>query len=304
MRRITFGLSLALAACSLGSDEGPPVAPSPTPDVADVSTSSDGSTGDLETTETDTGTEVDGQTVTPPDTAPDSLPETTPDSVASPDASPEVTSDSLPDSTPSDAATPEDTTDTSEGPWPTNPNKDAIADPGWESVPGVGTTMPNFTAIDQYGSSVELYDLAMDGRPIVLDVGTWFCEPCKSLAWYLATGETGECPYSETILDELGWWNESYEIIKELVDSGQIRWVSILYSLGNPVTPQDAAAWHEAFPHDEVVVLADSTLQLQEYLSVEAMPRIDVLDEEMTFLVYHTGGPNKGLQKIVALFAD
>ena len=43
--------------------------------------------------------------------------------------------------------------------------------------------MPNFTAIDQYGSPVELYDLAMDGRPIVLDVGTWFCEPCKSLAW-------------------------------------------------------------------------------------------------------------------------
>ena len=67
MRRITFGLARSCRLL-LGSDEGPPVTPSPTPDMADVSTSSDGSTRDQETTETDTGTEVDGQTVTLPDT--------------------------------------------------------------------------------------------------------------------------------------------------------------------------------------------------------------------------------------------
>jgi len=195
-------------------------------------------------------------------------------------------------------------TDASSGPWPTNPHKEAIPDPGWESAPAVGTVMPNFTAIDQYGQEVQIYDLAMEGKPIVLDVGTWFCEPCKSLAWYLATGETGVCPYSDTILGDLGWWNESYEITRELVDSGAIRWITILYSLGDPVTPQDAAAWHEAFPHDEVLVLADSTLQLQEYLEVSAMPRIDVLDENMVFLVYYPGGPLLGMKKIVELYGD
>lgn len=239
-------------------------------------------------------------------------PDSTPDSPSLPDATP----DSTPDSMAQDGWTTEEVTDIageatdsasdpeiSDDPWPNNPDKDQLPDPGWDSTPGIGTVMPNFTAVDQYGNQVELYDLAMEGKPMVLDVGTWFCEPCKSLAWYLSTGETGECPYAETILGELGWWNEKYEVVKDLVDTGEIRWVSILYSLGNPVTAQDAAAWHEAFPHDEIVVLADTTLQLQEYLEVAAMPRIDVLDEQMTFLVYHPGGPNKGLQKLLELFA-
>ncbi len=309
MRTTMLGVTLAIFTCSACSDDAPPVAPAPVSDTTDSSTISEGVSHD-----TDATGPLDAQSDTQPDATNDGISDSIPDSPTSPDAEPEVTPDALPDSLPDTAPTPADTqadstdssgtSDASSGPWPTNPNKDQIEDPGWDSTPGNGTVMPNFTALDQYGSYVEFYDLAMDGRPIVLDIGTWFCEPCKSLAWFLSTGETGECPYSETILADLGWWNESYELIKELVDTGEIRWVSVLYSLGTPVTGQDASAWHETFPHDEVVVLADSTLQLQEYLSVEAMPRIDVLDEEMTFLVYHTGGPNKGLQKLVALFGD
>ena len=298
-----MSLALALSACASGSNS------SSTSDTGmDVATESPDSTSDAEPTL---------------DALPDGTPDSTGDATVTIDGAPDAagsdvtaTNDGAPDFAVGDVTTTHDgdqspgdvevdsmgAPETSDGPWPTNPDKDAIQDPGWDSVPGVGTIMPNFTALDQYGNLVELYDLALDGRPIVLDVGTWFCEPCKSLAWYLSTGETGECPYADTILAELGWWNDNYEIIKDLVDNGEIRWVSILYSLGNPVTAQDAAAWHEAFPHDEIVVLADTSLQLQEYLEVSAMPRIDLLDEEMTFLIYHPGGPNKGLQKLVALY--
>jgi thiol-disulfide isomerase/thioredoxin len=236
--------------------------------------------------------DVPGPDVPNPDVpGPDIMPPDVPALDAVPDSG-----DSLP--------SPDTVADVGTSHWPTNPDKDQIPDPGWESTPDTGTVMPNFTAIDQYGDEVQLYDLAMEGKPIILDVGTWFCEPCKSLAWYLATGETGPCPYADTILEDLGWWNEDYELILDLVNSGTIRWVTVLYSLGNPVTPQDAEAWHETFPNDEILVFADSTLQLQEYLDVGPMPRIDVLDENMNFLIFYPNGPTKGLKKLVELYGE
>ena len=203
---------------------------------------------------------------------------------------------------PFDDAKTEIVEDVAFNPWPVNPNKDSIPDPGWDSAPAVGTVLPNFTAVDQYGNTVELYDLAMEGKPIVLEIGAWVCEPCKALSWFLSTGETGECPHSEVTLDTINWWSRSFELIKELVDEGSIRWVTILFSLDDPMTTEDSAAWHEIFTHDEIVVLADEQLQIQEYLQVAAMPRIEVLDEEMVFLVYGAeynpdaplhGGPQK-----------
>jgi thiol-disulfide isomerase/thioredoxin len=288
MSRTLVLASFLLAACATDSDTPSADAILDTTDLAEVS---DG--GTASDTETDLSLDLPDSTPEPPP-LPDAIPDGTPDLMAQDTMTTDVAADSV-----DSASAPE----TSDEPWPNNPDKDQIPDPGWDSTPGVGTVMPNFAAVDQYGNLVELYDLAMEGKPIVLDVGTWFCEPCKSLAWYLSTGETGECPYADTILEDLGWWNEEYEIVKNLVDTGAIRWVSILYSLGTPVTAQDAAAWHEAFPHEQIVVLADTTLQLQEYLEVAAMPRIDLLDEQMTFLIYHPGGPNKGLQKLVSLYA-
>ena len=47
-------------------------------------------------------------------------------------------------------------------------------------------------------------DLAADGKPIVIDVGTWFCEPCKGMAEYFATGDA-------TVMDEFLWWEMNKE---------------------------------------------------------------------------------------------
>ena len=196
-----------------------------------------------------------------------------------------------------------DDTGSEENGWSTNPSKDSIPDPGWDSVPGVGTVMPNFTAIDQYGDETELYDFAGQGVPVVIDVGTWFCEPCKALAYYLSTGDSS--PFYEDN-DEDGkvdflWWNESYEVVYDMVQNGELIWITVLYSLGDPVTAEDVFLWHEEWPSPYIPVLADTTLQLQEYLDVGAMPRIDVLSENMIFEVFETGGPSTGMKYISAL---
>lgn len=278
-------IALICAACA--SDESDSVSPNT------AGTTDGGASGeDIGLTTADSGPalEADGAGVSP-----DDVEATSDDGGTSPD-----TGDGPIPDVPEPSG---DATGSEENGWPSNPSKDSIPDPGWDSVPGVGTVMPNFTAIDQYGQETELYDFAGQGVPVVIDVGTWFCEPCKALAYYLSTGDPS--PFYEDN-DEDGkvdflWWNESYEIVYDMVQNGELIWITVLYSLGDPVSPEDVFLWHEEWPSPYIPVLADTTLQLQEYLDVGAMPRIDVLNENMIFEVFETGGPSTGMKYISAL---
>ena len=83
--------------------------------------------------------------------------------------------------------------------------------------------MPRFIDYDQYGERVDLYDFAGHGRYVMIDMGTEFCDPCKDLAAYLATGDTSHLVWKqdeETGEDEYyPWWNESYEGLAEHVNT-------------------------------------------------------------------------------------
>jgi len=179
------------------------------------------------------------------------------------------------------------------GHWPYNSDKDAIEDPGWESTAAEGARIPRYRAVDQHGQEVDLYDFAGHGRPVVLDVATWFCEPCKALAAWFATGETRE-------VEEFAWWSEDYLPLRDMVANGDITWITVIYSLGTPVSPEDVARWDETFPNEHIPVLADTDLVLQEWLEVRAMPRIDVLSEQMNLLLFEPGGPQRGLRYLVS----
>ena len=322
VHRIIFGLLLSLSAACGSDSTGSPTTPADTADPADTSqdTSLD---EEVDPSDVSTRSEVEGRTdaspvpddaasgtsdvvdevsqgdgVAPGDALPE--PDTPEQEVASTDdAAVEVEPVDPPDDVSQDAEPTEVDADQESGPegWPSNPDKDQIPNPGWDSAPAEGTVIPNFTAVDQYGDLVELYDLAGQGVPVVLDVGTWFCEPCKGLAAYLSDGDVSH-------MDPFLWWQPKYEVVRDMVNAGEIRWVTVLYSLGSYVGPEEVALWHEEFPNDNVVVLADSELQLQEYLSVSAMPRIDVLDENMVFVVYAPGGPAAGMQYLSALGDD
>ena len=180
------------------------------------------------------------------------------------------------------------------GGWPYNMNKDAIADPGWDNPPANGSIMPRYRAVDQYGDMVDLYDLAGRGKKIVIDVGTWFCKPCKGMAQYFATGDP-------MAMDDYAWWQPAYLPVLDMINQEEIYWVTVLFSRGQPVTQDDATRWHDAFPNDKIIVLADTENKLEEFLQVVAMPHVDVLDENMVFEVYEVRGPTTGMRHIVGL---
>ena len=221
------------------------------------------------------------------------------------------------------------------GNWPYNPDKDQIESPGWEKcLDGEcigfgscnpadkdddasdwqdptgcslknGLKLPRWTAKDQYGDLVDIYDFIGTGKPIVLDVATPYCKPCKALAAYFATGDPNHTTvHSPEPLTSYAWWKPEYEVLLEMINNDEIHWITVIWSScvsGNPVDENAGKAWHDEWPHDKIPALVDPDCQLKDYLNVKAMPHIDVLDSQLVFTTYATNGPVAGIKALLEL---
>ena len=152
-------------------------------------------------------------------------------------------------------------------------------------VADAGQILPRFKWVDQYGDEVDIYDFAYQGQFMVFDLSGMWCSWCRKMAEWLS-GNDG-------LMEEVHpAYDESWDVIPGLVRDGTIRWITILDSDDRlRETPKDTAAieWHEAFPHDQIPVLIDYTLQMDQFLDWGGYPRMMLVEEDMT--IYLTGMP-------------
>jgi hypothetical protein len=162
------------------------------------------------------------------------------------------------------------------GGWPYQRLKDQIADPGFDGTPMVGGVIPRLVAFDQFGDELDLYDFALHGRRVVIDLSALWCGACKDLAAWLG-GEPSMLD-AKTELSE----------VPNLVNSGRIHWITVLFedAFGNAAGPEQAVAWAEAFPNPQIAIVADNDRIMYDFLFPGSFPSIQVLDEDMTLRVY------------------
>jgi thiol-disulfide isomerase/thioredoxin len=191
------------------------------------------------------------------------------------------------------------------GEWPFNSDKDALGSPAWDTTAEIGAQVPRFTAVDQYGDTVELYDFAGHGKQVVIDMGTIWCEPCKALAAYLSTGDMDHLVWDQdevTGEDEYyPWWKAEYEGLAERVAAGDLYWITVLFSTSEssgPATQEDCEQWHSDYPNSAIPVLADTDLLLHDWIGVTSYPVLNLLNDDMTVAVHSTGGPNEVFAEI------
>jgi len=179
------------------------------------------------------------------------------------------------------------------GGWPYNPDKDSIDFPSWDSTAEVGAQLPHFEGIDQYGEIVDMYDFSGHDKPIILDMGTIWCAPCKGMAAYLSDGDTSH-------VEEYAWWETEYEGLYDAVQDGDIFWVTVLFSAGGagPADLSHTESWHEDYPNEKIPVLADSELELYNWIGVGAYPVLNLLDDDFDLDIYEDGGPYSVLREL------
>jgi len=165
-------------------------------------------------------------------------------------------------------------------------------------APAVGTRVPRFVGVDQFGERVELYDFAYQGKLVFLDMSTGWCQPCQELAQWFANGD--ETLYAQS------WWQPEWAITRDLVLSGEVYWITVLYENADHQAADAAVArfWHDAFPNDQVPVLADENKDLHGWLKPSGIPNVHVLDEELRFLVYASRGAAEAFEYLAEHFGD
>ena len=67
------------------------------------------------------------------------------------------------------------------GNWPCNPLKDTLEDPGWGGTGTEDSILPNWSAIDQYGEQIDIYEFA-NNNFILLDLSGLWCGYCRYLS--------------------------------------------------------------------------------------------------------------------------
>ena len=199
------------------------------------------------------------------------------------------------------------------GGWPYNMYKDNIADPGFGNclnapygngcectsddecmqgsscevlftsqncMPMAGSKVPRFIGVDQFGDYVDLYDLAKQGYPIVIELSAMYMKPCNLLSAWFAYG-------AEDIY-EMPWWQENFEHMKSIVDAGEVYYVRILHKggqKGEPITLEDPAIWHDAYPHLNIITLADPEERMKTWFRPTGLPCLFMLNEDMTIRI-------------------
>lgn len=204
------------------------------------------------------------------------------------------------------------------GGWPYNTNKDSLSNPGFKDcanipygngcncesdaqcledstcgyqfntrqcAPKVGAKVPRFVGVDQFGEYFDLYDLANQGFPIVIEISSMYLNQSKVLSSWLSSGDES--------VKKMKWWQNNFEKFKALIDAGDIFYVRFLHKgskKGIPIAPGDAAKWHQSYPHLNIITIEDPEALMKTWFRPTGLPAVFMLNEDMTIRVSAEGG--------------
>ena len=191
------------------------------------------------------------------------------------------------------------------GGWPFNETKDLILDPGFGDcpkangcecdsdsscpensvcaqlyrgkycVPKEGSIVPRFKGIDQFGEEFDLYDLANQGKPILIEIGSTTAQACQDFS-------ACRSHQSDDVV-ERKWWKSKFSRLRDLIDNKEILWVNIIHldENKNPANPETVSLWNQKYPHDNIIIMADPNSKMKKWIRPTGLPCMIVVDEDM-----------------------
>ena len=214
------------------------------------------------------------------------------------------------------------------GGWPFNPNKNLIDNPGFGNcpmangcecdndyscpensactqlfrgkycVPKEGSMIPRFKGFDQFGEEFDLYDLAIQGKPILLEIGSSTAKSSQDFsAWRSHQNDDAT---------KQKWWKNKFSRVRDLIDNEEMLWVHIIHldENKNPATLETARSWYEKYPHDNIIILSDPEAKMKTWIRPTAYPCLILVDENMDLQVHTLRGVEDAIDGVYSILGQ
>ncbi|MBD91075.1 MAG: hypothetical protein CL940_12130 [Deltaproteobacteria bacterium] len=214
------------------------------------------------------------------------------------------------------------------GGWPCNPDKESMADPGWDGgpcpggpgcdcvsdsgcasercvevlgtegdgrcLPAIGSLPPRLKSVDQHGDLVDLYDFAGHDTPVVIALSAGWAMAGLYETWLKGDDTTGMIP-------------DSWTQVRVAVLNGELRWITLLLedSSQTPATPEYQAQWNENFGFTSVPILLDSEYAFTTHYSQYGemgIPSLLVFDGDLQLLANGVDSSAAASQALTDMF--
>jgi len=159
----------------------------------------------------------------------------------------------------------------------------------------MGTKLPRFKMIDQFGQMVDIYDFSEQGKYILLELSASWCTPCNQLSSWLA--------YGDLEVTSQPWWKSSYLQLKPWIETGEVTLINVQYAddYRDNASLASIQDWFSRYPHDLVPVLADSEKLLHKWIKPTGIPNIILLNEKMEIVQPSSRGLNAAFDKLIQI---
>lgn len=161
--------------------------------------------------------------------------------------------------------------------------------------PTQGDSLPDFYSFNQFEELININDLDLKGKYVLLEMGTTWCAPCNVLASWLA--------WDDKEIYSKKWWKPEYKKIKYLIENDKVLLITILYEdeNRNNATYDTVYEWYDNFPDEHTLVISDDNKDLHKLLKPTGIPAISLLDSNMKVIKYANRGLNAAFDKLIEL---
>ena len=139
-------------------------------------------------------------------------------------------------------------------------------------------------ATSEFGEEFDLYDLAIQGKPILLEIGSSTAQSSQDFsAWRSHQNDNAT---------KQKWWKNKFLGVRDLIDNQDLYWVHIIHLdvNKNPATTETVRSWYENYPHDNIIVLADPESKMKTWVRPTGYPCMLLIDENMILQVHTLRG--------------
>ena len=129
----------------------------------------------------------------------------------------------------------------------------------------------------------------------MIELATSWCDACNQLADWMSNDNDK--------VKKNRWWKEDYKKIKNMINSKELYYVTVLYEGMNKNLPnsQTVNNWFVKYPDEKIYIIGDTYKLLHRWVKPTGIPTAILLNDKMEIVKFSNRGINDSFDKLLSI---